>query len=83
MLNVRVRFVAYELAVGLANGVYQVPENATIRELLAVCEEQNKATIPSESLKLMLFILNGKNAMPDTPITQDSTLHVCRVIIGG
>ncbi len=83
MLNVRVKFVAYELAEGLISSVYQIPDNSTVRELLAVCEGQNKTSIPSENIKLMLFILNGKNATLDTPITKDGTLHVCRVIIGG
>lgn len=83
MLTVRVRFVASELAEGIQNGAYQIPDNATVRQLLAVCEEQSKATIPSENMKLMLFILDGKPALLDTPITKDGTLHVCRVIIGG
>ncbi len=83
MRSGRGKFVAYELAVGLSNGTYQIPENATVRELLAICEEQNKTKIPAESMKLMLFILNGKNATLDTPVTKDGTLHVCRVIVGG
>lgn len=83
MLNVRVKFVAAELAVGLSNGDYHITENATVRQLLRVCEEQSNSTIPPENMKLMLFILNGKSAMLETPITKDGTLHVCRVIIGG
>lgn len=83
MLNVRVKFVAYELTEGLVSGDYQIPENATVRELLAVCQEQNKATIPPENFKLMLFILNTKAATLDTPITKDGTLYVTRIIIGG
>jgi hypothetical protein len=83
MLGIRVKFVAYELAEGLQSCIYQIPENATVRELLAICEEQNKVTIPPENLKLMLFILDGKPALMDTPITKDGTLYVTRVIIGG
>lgn len=83
MLNIRVKFVAYELTEGLLSGNYQIPENATVRELLAVCEEQNKADIPVENFKLMLFILNAKPALLDTPITKDGTLYVTRVITGG
>lgn len=83
MLNIRVKFVAYELAEGLLSGDYQIPDNATVRELLAVCEERNKTSIPSVNLDLMLFILNGKPATLDTPITKEGTLYVTRVIIGG
>ena len=83
MLNIRVKFVAYELTVGLISGYYQIPENATVRDLLSVCEEQNKATIPAENFKLMLFILNAKPALLDTPITKDGTLYVTRIIVGG
>ena len=83
MPNVRVKFVAYELTEGLVSGNYQVPENATVRELLSVCEEQNHAAIPPENFNYMLFILNGKSAALDTPITKDGTLYVCRYIVGG
>lgn len=83
MLNVKVRFVAQELAPGLENGVYEVPEGSTIRELLAICEEKNDVEIPAQNFKLMLFMLDGKNAVMDAAITENSTLHVCRIIIGG
>jgi hypothetical protein len=83
MLNVRVKFVAYELTEGLLNGEYQIPDNSTVRELLTLCEKQSKATIPSENYKLMLFILNAKPATLDTQITKDGTLYVTRVIVGG
>jgi hypothetical protein len=46
-------------------------------------EEQNNATILPANFNLMLFILDGKPAMADTPITKDGTLYVTRVIVGG
>ena len=83
MLDIRVKFVAAELTVGLENGSYQAPEQTTVRELIAICEAQCGSVVPEENFKLMYPLWNGKPVKLDTALTQSGTLHLCRIVMGG
>ena len=83
MLTVTVKFIAYELVPGLTSGEYSVAEGATVRDLLAVCENRCSASIPEKNFKFMHPLFNGKPVKLDSNITQNGTLHLCRVVMSG
>ena len=83
MLNVDVKFIANELTPGLVNGQYSIGEGSTVLELLSVCETQNGVAIPEKNLKYVYPLFNGKPVQLATPLTEDGTLHLCRVVVGG
>ena len=83
MLTVDVKFVAYELVPGLVNGEYSIESGATVRDLLSVCESQCGAIVPEKNFRFMHPLFNGKPIALDSAITQNGTLHLCRVVFGG
>ena len=83
MLDIRVKFVANELTVGLENGSYAAPEGVSVRGLIAICEERCGVVVPTENFKLMYPLFNGKPVKLDSLLTQSGTLHLCRIVMGG
>ena len=83
MLTVDVKFVAYELVPGLLNAQYSVEAGTTVHSLLALCEANCGASIPEKNYRYMYPLINGRPATLDSAITDNSTLHLCRVITGG
>ena len=83
MLTVEVKFIASELTPGLENGIYQIDEGLTVRDLIAVCENQNGVTLPEKNFKYMYPLFNGRPLTLGGAITASGTLHVCRIVFGG
>ena len=83
MPKIRIRFVAQELAPGLEDGEYSF-EAGTVRDLIALCASQCAVPEPPEKNYNMMYpMFNGKPATLDSEITEDGTLHVCRIVLGG
>ena len=83
MLDINVKFIAHELVPGLTGGEYSIADGATVRDLLAECEARCDAVVPAKNFEYMYPLFNGKPVMLDSPITQNGTLHLCRVVLGG
>jgi len=83
MLTVDVKFVANELTPGLENGEYKVKAGSSVREIIAVCEDQYGVVVPPDNFKMMYSLFNGKPITLDGKVTVDGTLHICRVVMGG
>jgi len=83
MLNVNVKFIAYELVPGLDSGQYSIGEGSTVRELLGVCENVCGASIPEKNFKFMYPLFNGRPVSLDSTLTRDGILYLCRVVTGG
>lgn len=83
MLRINVKFVADELTPGLTSGEYEIAEGLSVRGLLKLCEDKCGASIPERNYKLMYPIFNGKPLALDGAVTQNGTLHLCRIVMGG
>ena len=83
MLTIRVKFVASELAPGLTDGEYNIEDGSTVLNLLKLCESACGASVPPKNFDFMLPLFNGKPVMLSSAITEDGTLHLCRIIAGG
>lgn len=83
MLTVDVRFVAFELTPGLSSGEYEIEAGASIRDLLRVCEGMCGRIIPEKNFQSMYPLFNGMPVTLDTALTENGSLHLCRVVVGG
>jgi len=84
MLTIQVKLVARELTPGLENGEFRAKSGATVRDVLALCSARCEAAFPSDNLcRFMYPLYNGKPLTLDSPLSEDGTLHICRVAIGG
>ena len=83
MLRIDVKFVANELVPGLVSGEYSIEGGSTVLDLLALCENHCAATIPEKNFTYMYPLFNGKPVTLVTQLTENGTLHLCRVVTGG
>jgi len=83
MLTISVKFIASELTPGLASGEYSIEDGLTVRELISMCENLGGVTVPDKNFKSMYPLFNGKPIPLDGGLTQNGTLHLCRVVTGG
>jgi len=83
MLTVNVKFIPKELTPGLSDGEYSIGEGSCARDILTHCENVCGTSIPEKNLKLLCLLFNGKPVTPESAITENGILHVCRVITGG
>jgi len=83
MLTVDVKFIASELTPGLVSGEYDIEDGASVRELLALCETRCGVAVPENNYKYMYPLFNGKPVALDGTLTENGTLHLCRVVVGG
>ena len=83
MITIYVELVASELAPGLNSGEYGIEAGASVLDLLRVCESACGAAIPEKNHKNLYLLFNGKPVKLDTALTEDGTLHMCRVVLGG
>ena len=83
MLTLSVKFVAAELAPGLENDEYTVPDGATVREVITVCEKACGVETAEENFKLMYPMFNGKPLGMYDAIITDGKLYICRIAMGG
>ena len=83
MLNIDVKFVARELTPGLENTAFATESGTTIRHLIELIAEQNGVSIPENNFARLYPMFNGKPVAISNALTQDGTLHVCRVAMGG
>ena len=84
MISVRLKIIAGELAHGVENIELEIGSGATVREFIEQCASRCGVAFPSENLyKLMYPLFKGKPVTLGTTLTQDGTLHVCRIAMGG
>jgi len=83
MLTISVKFIASELTPGLVGGEYSIVDGSTVRELISMCENLQGVTVPEKNFRFMYPLFNGKPVRLDGRITQNGTLHLCRVVTGG
>ena len=83
MLTIDVKFIAYELTPGLVSGEYSIEDGSSVLDLLGVCESVCGVSVPEQNYKFMYPLLNGKPVRLETAITENGTLHLCRIVMGG
>ena len=82
-MQIEVKFFCPELVGPLRNGVYDLPENATISELLEKSCSEHSGRSQKTATDYLLFLLNGRSAQPDARLSQGDMVYVLRKIFGG
>ena len=82
-MQIEVRFICPELVGPLRSGVYDLPENVTISELLERSCSEHPGRTQKTATDYLLFLLNGRPAQPDARLSPGDMLYVLRKIFGG
>ena len=83
VLRINVRFVAIDLPTDLTHIKFDLPENATVENVMDAC-----LTLPRIELDRVEFLnstvlLNGYVSQLSTPLSEGDTLFVLRATEGG
>jgi len=82
-MEINIKITAPELVPGIENGIYEMQEGMSVREVLHALQERCGTCIPEENYKLMYPLFNGKPVKLTAPLTKSGTLYMCRVVMGG
>ncbi len=82
-MKISVKFSCPEILSSLKNGIYDVPEGTSIRELLSTCEMENNTHINERYLKWLLIIMNGRQSNWSTILSEGSKVSFLRGALGG
>ena len=82
-VKIQVYFVCQEVVGDMKDGIYEVAEGSTIRDLFSVCEKENNIFIKDEYRQWLVFLADGKQAQWDTVLHKVNTVHIIRAAVGG
>ena len=82
-MKIQVKFVCCPEMGDMKNGIYEVPEGATIRDLFAVCEKENNVHFSPELYDQLMFLADDKSAFFGTVLDGVKTVHMLGVALGG
>jgi len=83
MLTINVKFIATELTPGLISGDYDIEDGSSVLDLYRLCEKASGVKISEKNLQSLYSLFNSRPVRLETPLTENGTLHVCRVVLGG
>jgi len=82
-LKITVKFSCPEVLGGLQNGVYDVAEGISIRELLSACEKECNFQVNENHLKWLLVIADGRQVNWHNNLSGDCNVLFLRGALGG
>ena len=82
-MNIDLKFICRDLVGNLRDGIYEVPDAVTVKDLVDVsCNEADREL--SESVKdHLIFLVNSKPAKWETTLTDGDKVRVLYKIVGG
>ncbi|MCL2392303.1 MAG: hypothetical protein FWC66_06810 [Oscillospiraceae bacterium] len=83
MLTINIKFIAAELTPGLVGGEYSIAQGATVLDLLNHCASVCNTEVPEKNLQYLYPLFNSRPVRLETELTENGTLHFCRVVVGG
>ena len=82
-MQVEAKFICPEIVGPLRDGNYEIPEGASISELLEISRAECPDSIPGDVEAVLMFLKNGKQAQLDTKLSEGDRIHYLRRIFGG
>ena len=77
------KFSCPEVLGGLKNGVYDVANGISVRELLNFCENECNFQVNEKHLKWLLVIADGRQANWNTVLSDGGNVSFLRGALGG
>lgn len=82
-MTIDVKLIATELAPGIESGTYNIEGGSTVRDIIEHCGAVSGTSVPEGNYEFMYPLFNSKPVTLGSTITENGTLHVCRVVMGG
>ena len=82
-MQVEAKFICPEIVGPLRNGVYDIPEDATISDFLDCCRAECPDRPQNSGADQLMLLRNGMQAQLDTRLHPGDKVHFLRKIYGG
>ena len=82
-MQVEAKFICAEIVGPLRDGAYEIPEGATVSDLLECCRAECPNSHPISWASQLMFLKNGMQAQMDTQLSPGDKVHFLRKIFGG
>jgi sulfur carrier protein ThiS len=67
----------------IRSGVYDVPERATVSDLVRIGAEESGVQLPADLYDRVIFLRNGRPGNPEDELSDGDIVHVLQRIYGG
>jgi hypothetical protein len=67
----------------IQSGVYDVPEDAAVCDLVRIGAEESGVQLPADLYDHVIFLVNGKPGVAEDRIADGDTVHMLQRIFGG
>jgi hypothetical protein len=71
------------LGTDIQSGVYDVPDEAKVCDLIRIGAEESGAELPADLYDHVIFLINGKPGVAEDRIANGDTVHMLQRIFGG
>jgi len=82
-LQVEAKFICPEIVGPLRDGAYEIPEGATVSDLLECCRGECPDRPAKSGADQLMFLKNGMQAQLNTQLSPGDKVHFLRKIFGG
>jgi len=82
-MKIDVKFSSSELADKLRSGVYDVPDNYTVADLMDTASREAGVEISDELKDNLVFLYDNRHAAWDTELSGGGKLRVLHKVLGG
>jgi hypothetical protein len=83
-MKVDIEFVCRNVVgMKIRNGIYDIPHDSTVRDLVGISAEESGAKLPSDFDNIAVYLVNGKHANAWDSLTDGDKVHVVQSIFGG
>ena len=82
-MQVNVMFVCSEVVGPLRSGIYEIPEDSALSDLLDISASECPSQCQQTDYDLLVFLRNGRPAQLDSKLYPGDKIHVMLKIFGG
>lgn len=82
-MKAEIKFSVRDLVGDMRDGLYDIPENATIDGLLETAEEEAGRKLSDDVKKSFVFLVNSRPAAWETVLNDGDKVRVLYKILGG
>ena len=82
-MQVEIKYVCSVILGPLRSGPYEIPEGSKISDLLKTGLAKHPGRSYEDVKDMLIFLRNGKPALPDTALNEGDNVHMLLKVFGG
>ena len=80
---VEAKFICADVVGPLKSGPYEIAEGSSVSDLIKTCLARSPGRRYENVKDMLIYLRNGKQAQPDTKLSEGDTVHILLKVFGG